>query len=103
MKLIAFLLTTAVATGTASSPEEYLRRTLQVSNTSSACYNETEAIGTDPDWQSATETATASYCQQPITMTQTTNNRFTFNIDYSECDPAFTESINQACTTAGGK
>ncbi len=77
-----------------------------MSDKSSACYTETRAIQTKSlmgNQQSAIANATASYCQQVFTMSQTTNNRFTINIDYSECDPAFDESINQWCTTAGGK
>ena len=99
MKLIAsVLLTTAVASGTASSPEEYLRRVLQMTDKSSACYNETEAIGADPDYLSALENAILFCGQQALTVTQTSSNFATVDIDFSVCDPAFTDSLTEACT-----
>jgi hypothetical protein len=103
MKLIASVfLTTAVASGTASSPEEYLRRVLQMTDKSSACYNETEAILADDDFIYAVEQA-GLWCQEAVTVTQTASNVATADIDFSVCDPDFTDSITEACTAANGE
>ena len=70
---------------------------------SSACYNETESIFADYDFISAVQYAGVLCGRQELTVTQHRSNFATVDIDFSVCDPAFTDSLTEACTAANGE
>ena len=64
---------------------------------SSECSTDTEAIAVDETYYAAFENATNS-C--PEAETQEGN---TITVDYSVCDPDFTNSLTEACNAVNGK
>ena len=81
----------------APKPNRNVLRLLQMTDPSSECSTDTEAIAVDETYYAAFENATNS-C--PQAETQEGN---TITVDYSVCDPDFTNSLTEACNAVNGK
>ena len=76
---------------------DYLHRMLSITDMSSQCYNDTEAIVQNDSFISGL-LAVMESC--PQAQSQSGNS---MTVDYSVCDPAFTNSLTEVCTAAGGE
>ena len=76
---------------------DYLHRMLSITDMSSQCYNDTEAIIKNDSFISGMLAAMES-C--PQAQSQSGNS---ITVDYSVCNPAFTNSLTEICTAAGGE
>jgi len=76
---------------------DYLHRMMSITDMSSQCYNDTEAIIQNESFISGI-VAVMESC--PQAQSQSGNS---ITVDYSVCDPAFTNSLTEICTAAGGE
>jgi len=78
---------------------DYLHRMLSIADVSSQCDKDTLAMEQSLDYLSGIATLVQSCPQAHIV----SGAGDVLNIDYSVCDPAFTDSLTELCTAANGE